>query len=76
MIYMVIGVTFLIIFGFDLAYEALWLGPVDGDDLELEGHPVKFNKSGALIPVVMLTITYCWLFLTVKFVVLFFRRKY
>ncbi|GLV39373.1 uncharacterized protein CBL_13250 [Carabus blaptoides fortunei] len=51
MVYMVIGVAFVIIFGFDLAYEALWLAPIDGDDLELEGHPVKFNKSGALIPV-------------------------
>lgn len=49
---MVIGVTFLIVCGFDIAYEVLWLSSDDSDDPELEGHPVKFNKTGALIPVV------------------------
>lgn len=51
MVYMVIGVTFLIVCGFDIAYEVLWLSSDDSDDPELEGHPVKFNKTGALIPV-------------------------
>lgn len=50
---MVIGVTFVVICGFDIAYDVLWLSSDDLDDPELEGHPVKFNKSGALIPVVI-----------------------
>ncbi|KAB0801426.1 hypothetical protein PPYR_05780 [Photinus pyralis] len=50
-VYMVVGVLFIIIFGFDLAYSGIWLSSDDYDDPELEGHPVKFNKTGALIPV-------------------------
>lgn len=53
MVYMVVGVLFVIICGFDLAYTAILLAPEDLDEPELEGHPVKFNKTGALIPVVM-----------------------
>lgn len=51
MAYMVAGVFFIILCGFDLAYTELWLHT----DLEPEpeGHPVKFNRSGALIPVVL-----------------------
>lgn len=52
MIYMVVGVLFIIVCGFDLAYTAIWLAPEESDEPELEGHPVKFNKTGALIPVV------------------------
>lgn len=52
MVYMVVGVFFVIICGFDLAYTAIWLAPEESDEPELEGHPVKFNKTGALIPVV------------------------
>ncbi|KAF2884869.1 hypothetical protein ILUMI_21288 [Ignelater luminosus] len=48
---MIVGVLFIIIFGFDLAYTAIWLTSEDSDDPELEGHPVKYNKTGALIPV-------------------------
>ncbi|XP_017771905.1 PREDICTED: probable palmitoyltransferase ZDHHC16 isoform X2 [Nicrophorus vespilloides] len=47
MAYMVVGVLFLIIFGAELAYNELWLVHVDP---ELEGHPVKINQTGALIP--------------------------
>lgn len=50
MVYMVIGVLFIMIFGFDLAYEIIFLH--DPDEPELEGHPVKFNKTGALVAVV------------------------
>ncbi|KAF5281649.1 hypothetical protein FQA39_LY17747 [Lamprigera yunnana] len=50
-VYVVIGVLFLIVFGFDIAYTTVWLASEDSDDPELEGHPVKFNKSGAMIPV-------------------------
>lgn len=52
MVYMVIGVLFVIICGFDIAYTVIWLTPEDSNEPELEGHPVKFNKTGALIPVV------------------------
>lgn len=49
---MVVGVLFVIICGFDLAYTSIWLLPEYLDEPELEGHPVKFNKTGAIIPVV------------------------
>lgn len=51
MVFMVVGTLFLIIFGFDLAYQEIWLTPDYSDEPELEGHPVKFNKTGAMIPV-------------------------
>lgn len=51
MVYMVAGVVFVMLAGVELAYETLWLSSDDSDEPELEGHPVKFNKTGALIPV-------------------------
>ncbi|CAH1103090.1 unnamed protein product [Psylliodes chrysocephalus] len=51
MVYMVVGVLFIICCGFDIAYTAIFLTSVDSDEPELEGHPVKFNQTGALIPV-------------------------
>lgn len=43
---MTLGVFFIIVFGVELAYEAVWLGKsLDGDDEELIGHPVRFNNS-------------------------------
>lgn len=52
MVYMVVGVFFVIICGFDIAYTVIMLAPSDLDEPELEGHSVKINKTGALIPVV------------------------
>lgn len=52
MVYMVAGVLFIMLGGIDLAYTHLWLSSDDTEEPELEGHPVKFNKTGALIPVV------------------------
>lgn len=52
MAYMVIGVLFVIIFGIDIGYTALWISGEDLDEPELIGHPVKYNKSGVLVPVV------------------------
>lgn len=49
---MVAGVLFLIVAGCELAYRDLWLAISEDEDPELEGHPVKFNKTGAIIPVV------------------------
>ncbi|KAJ8976557.1 hypothetical protein NQ317_014210 [Molorchus minor] len=51
MVYMVLGVLFIIIFGFDIAYTAIMLSPSESDEPELQGHPVKINKTGAIIPV-------------------------
>jgi hypothetical protein len=54
MAYMCWGVLFLIIFGFELAYNEVWIGvdEIDEDDESLiEGHPVHFNNS-VLIPMV------------------------
>lgn len=49
---MVLGIFFVIICGFDLAYTVIMLTPSEPEDPELEGHSVKFNQSGALVPVV------------------------
>lgn len=48
MVYMCLGVFFLIVFGFELAYTEVWLEDEDEDNIE--GHPVRFNNS-ILIPV-------------------------
>jgi hypothetical protein len=48
---MVLGVLFVILCGVDIAYSSIFLATDDPDEPELEGHPVKFNKTGALIPV-------------------------
>lgn len=52
MIYTVIGILFVIICGFELAYKVIWLAPSELEDPELEGHSVKFNQTGVLVPVV------------------------
>lgn len=52
MVYTVIGVFFVVLCGFEIAYTAIMLTNEEIDEPELEGHPVKFNKTGALIPVV------------------------
>nr|CAI5847999.1 unnamed protein product [Callosobruchus analis] len=51
MVYTVLGVLFVIICGFDVAYTAILLTPADLDEPKLEGHSVKINRTGALIPV-------------------------
>lgn len=50
MVYTVIGSLFLIVCGVEIAYDYVWLGM--DDDYELEGHPVTFNSTGHIIPVV------------------------
>jgi hypothetical protein len=55
MAWMCIGIIFLIIFGVEILYAEIFLSsPNDDDyeDVELEGHPVRINNSGAIIPVV------------------------
>lgn len=53
MIYTVVGVVFVMIFGIGIGYEVLWLGDGGGwqEFEELQGNPVKFNLSGHIIPV-------------------------
>ncbi|XP_026761016.1 palmitoyltransferase ZDHHC16 [Galleria mellonella] len=55
MVYMVAGVTFVIIAGIDIGYQVLWLndtgGIIPNNDPDLIGHPVRLNQTGALVPV-------------------------
>ncbi|XP_022832997.1 probable palmitoyltransferase ZDHHC16 [Spodoptera litura] len=55
MVYMVIGVTFIIVAGIDIGYKVLWLNDTGGllpnNDPDLIGHPVRLNQTGALVPV-------------------------
>ncbi|XP_054747918.1 palmitoyltransferase ZDHHC16A [Anastrepha obliqua] len=53
MAYTSIGCLFLIVFGFEIGYNHLWLDHSDSwvESEPLEGQPVKFNLSGHIIPV-------------------------
>lgn len=55
MVYTTIGTLFIILFGAEIGYNALWLGDGEGwlETEPLEGHPIRFNLSGHIIPVVM-----------------------
>lgn len=55
MAWMCIGVIFIIIFGVEILYAEIFLKTFqeeDYEEMELEGHPVRINNSGAIIPVV------------------------
>lgn len=54
MFYTVLGTLFLIIFGIEIGINALFLGDGEGwlETEPLEGHPIRFNLSGHIIPVV------------------------
>lgn len=53
MVYTVIGVTFVMLFGIGIGYEVLWVGDGGGwQEVEgLQGSPVRFNLTGHVIPV-------------------------
>ncbi|KAJ0183784.1 hypothetical protein K1T71_000207 [Dendrolimus kikuchii] len=56
MVYMVAGVSFVIIAGIDIGYKVLWLNDTGGlssnnNEPDLIGHPVRVNQSGVLVPV-------------------------
>ncbi|CAH0578086.1 unnamed protein product [Chrysodeixis includens] len=55
MAYMVTGVAFIIVAGFDIGYQVLWLndtgGIIPNNDPDLIGHPVRLNQTGALVPI-------------------------
>lgn len=55
MIYTTIGCLFIIIFGIEIGYNYLWLGEGSGwEETEpLHGHPVKYNITGHIIPIVI-----------------------
>lgn len=53
MLYTVLGSLFLICFGFEIAYNVLWLSDDAWTENEpLEGHPVTYNLSGHIVPIV------------------------
>uniref|UniRef100_A0A6M2DX66 Palmitoyltransferase n=1 Tax=Xenopsylla cheopis TaxID=163159 RepID=A0A6M2DX66_XENCH len=53
MVYMVLGVSFVIIFGAEIAYGVLWVGSSGHwtEDHQPDGHPVRFNNSGHMVHV-------------------------
>lgn len=59
MVYTAIGALFVMSFGSGIAYESFFVSdsnPVvnhllSGPDVDLEGHPVKVNGTGHLIPI-------------------------
>lgn len=53
MVYTVIGVAYLMLFGIEIGYEVLWLGDGGGwqEVEQLKGSLVRFNLSGHAIPV-------------------------
>lgn len=55
MVYTAIGCLYIMIFGVEIAYKALWTGDGEGwSEIEpLVGHPVKFNLTGHIIAVVI-----------------------
>lgn len=58
MFYTTIGCLFLIVFGFEIGYNYLWLDHGDHwtETEPLEGEPVKLNLSGHIIPDVCMII--------------------
>lgn len=54
MLYTAVGSLFLIIFGFEIAYSVLWLNEDDEwtETEPLEGHPITYNLTGHIVPIV------------------------
>lgn len=54
MLYTVIGSLFLIVFGIGIAYNVLWLNNDEEwtETEPLEGHPITYNKTGHIVPIV------------------------
>lgn len=50
MLFTVVGSLFIIVLGLGVAYELLWLDDEDAE--ELEGHPIMYNLTGHIVPVV------------------------
>lgn len=53
MVYTVIGSLFLIIFGFEIAYNIVWLHDEEWTETEpLIGNVVTYNLTGHIVPIV------------------------
>lgn len=75
MAWMCIGIIFIIIFGLEILYAEVFVHSFQGEDyeeVELEGHPVRVNTSGAIIPVVCFLLLLL-LFSKIKFALKLFR---
>lgn len=73
MLYTSVGVLFIICFGFELGWNVLFGDGAGWNEVEpLHGHPVRFNLSGHIIPVVS-----CDLFPVklVKIIIILYRPK-
>lgn len=64
MLYTAIGCLFLILFGLEIAYHMVWLGPEEGwTEVEpLQGHPVAYNLTGHIVPMVCI-----WFIIIIKY---------
>lgn len=53
MVYTTVGCIFIILFGLSIGYEYLWVGEGEGwvETEPLQGHPVKYNLTGHIIPI-------------------------
>lgn len=53
MLYTVMGCLFLIIFGFEIAYNVIWLNDEEWTETEpLVGNVVTYNLTGHIVPIV------------------------
>lgn len=53
MLYTVVGSLFLIIFGFEIAYNIVWLHDEEWQETEpLVGNVVTYNLTGHIVPIV------------------------
>lgn len=82
MLYTVVGSLFLIMFGLEIAYNVLWLGDDEWSESEpLEGHPITYNLTGHIVPIVsqffyyiitrMLFSLVIWIFFPLEFLLFF-----
>lgn len=54
MVYTVMGSLFLIIFGFEIAYNVVWLTDEEWTETEpLIGNVVTYNLTGHIVPIVI-----------------------
>lgn len=66
MAYMTIGTLFLIVFGVEIGFNAVFGGDGEGwlETEALVGHPIRFNLSGHIIAVVSISYMFVYIFLT------------
>lgn len=54
MCYTALGTLYLIVFGIEIGYDAVFMGDGEGwiETEPLEGHPIRFDITGRIFPVV------------------------